>query len=185
MRGGMTDALLGMARPFAEHIAAALAVEVARRGLDPGRIPDAMARAAALPAWPDARAALDRLRSAGHRLAVLTNSGAAGGRATLDAAGLADRFDHVLGVDAVSSFKPHPSTYGHAVERLATDPREIMFVAAHAWDVTGAKHAGLRTLWLARGEQVLAPTALAPDLVARDLHDAAEQLTRPGGDAAP
>jgi hypothetical protein len=32
MRGGMTDALLGLFRPFAEHIAAALTVEVARRG---------------------------------------------------------------------------------------------------------------------------------------------------------
>lgn len=180
VRGGMTDALLGEFRPFSEHIEAALTVEVARHGLEAARVDAAMARAARLPAWPDAADALDRLLAAGHRLATLTNSGADSARDTLDAAALTDRFESILGVDAVRSFKPHPSTYRYALEQLDADASEVVLVAAHAWDVTGAKHAGLRTLWIARGEQALLATAAPPDFTAGDLRDAADQLVRLG-----
>ncbi len=56
IRGGMTDALLGAWRPFSEHVAGALAVEVARRGLDEDRCAEALRAASALPA-PDLRVA--------------------------------------------------------------------------------------------------------------------------------
>jgi 2-haloacid dehalogenase len=174
---GMVDALTEAYRAFSEHVCAAIEVEVARASLDPALVDAAAQRATHLDPFPDAAPALDMLRDAGLRLATLTNSGADSGRATLEAAGLADRFDHFLGVDAVRSFKPHPRTYAHAVEQLDVRPDEIVLVAAHAWDVTGAKHAGLRTGWISRGEQVLTPVAPEPDFRADDLLHMAQRLT--------
>jgi 2-haloacid dehalogenase len=52
-----------------------------------------------------------------------------------------------------------------------------VFVAAHGWDVTGAKHAGLRTAWISRGEELLSAMAPEPDVRADDLLGAARQLT--------
>lgn len=172
----MVDALVGAYRPFAEHLRAAIELEARRAALDPRLVDAAVERAARLDPFPDAAAALDRLRDAGHTLATLTNSGAESGRETLESAGLADRFDRFLGVDAVGTFKPHPATYAHAVKELGVEPDQITLVAAHGWDVAGAKHAGLRTIWVARGEQLLSAMTPDPDSRADDLISVAQQL---------
>lgn len=177
VRGGMTDALTGGDRPFREHVRAAATVVAAQEGLDPGGVDAAMEAAAGLPAWPDARRALEALRDDGYRLAVLTNSGADAGRATLEAAGLLDLLGSVLGVDAVGTFKPDRRTYDHAVAGLGVAADEVLLVAAHGWDVAGARAAGLRTAWIARGEVVLSPTVPEPDITAADLDGLAERLT--------
>ncbi|MEV4420580.1 haloacid dehalogenase type II [Patulibacter sp. NPDC049589] len=176
VRGGMTDALTGGVRPFADHLRAALAVVAAQEGLDPAGIHEATEHARALPAWPDALRALETLRRGGFRLAVLTNSGARAGRATLLSAGLLDLFDAVLGVDAVGTFKPDRRTYDHAVAELGCSPGEVLLVAAHAWDVAGAHAAGLRTAWVARGEVVRLETTPTPERVGTDLREIAAGL---------
>ncbi len=176
IRGGMTDALLGTSRPFSDHVSAALAGEVARRELDEARFDEALRAASALPAWPDAGAALEDLRGAGLRLAVLTNSGADAGRGTLESAGLLDLIDAVIGVDAVATFKPDPRTYAHAIAQLGVPAGAILMVAAHGWDIAGANAAGLRTAWIARGEGVLSPTVPEPDLRVADLSALARRV---------
>lgn len=173
----MVDALIGEYRPFSEHIRSALELIVARRGLGSSGIERALERAAALDPFPGAAEALDGLRAAGYQLAVLTNSGADSGRKTLEAAGLVDRFARILGVDAVKSFKPHPRTYEHALVELDAEPDQVTMVAAHTWDVTGAKHAGLRTAWIARNEGSFPATGVAPDVEAKDLLDMARKLS--------
>ncbi|HEV7536340.1 MAG TPA: haloacid dehalogenase type II, partial [Acidimicrobiia bacterium] len=76
---------------------------------------DEAARARLLGAWLDVRpypevpGALDAL--AGLRLAVLSNGNPEMLEAGLVAAGLRDRFEHVLSVDELGVFKPHPSVY--------------------------------------------------------------------------
>jgi 2-haloacid dehalogenase len=175
VQSAMVDALLGKTRAFSEHIEAALRDEAGRRGLDPARIEQALEVATALPPYPDTPAGLDALAGAGHGLAVLTNSGAEAGRRTLEADGLAGRFDQILGVDAVGSFKPHQATYAYALAQLERDPCEVTFVSAHAWDLAGAKHAGMRTAFVARGSRA-ASAYPAPDIEAPDLPGLATAL---------
>jgi 2-haloacid dehalogenase len=175
VQSAMVDAILGKSRPFTEHIGSALRDAVGRRGLDPELIDEALQAARALPAYPDAGPGLEALARGAHRLAVLTNSGADAGRKTLMAAGLAERFERILGVDAVGKFKPHPAVYRYALDELGSDAREVTFVSAHAWDLAGAAHAGMRTAFLVRDE----PWASAyprPDIEAADLMALAEAI---------
>lgn len=178
MLSSMAATIIGRFEPFAEHLRDALAVECHAERLDPNRIDDALQRAATLDPWPEAADALSCLAGAGWTIAALTNSGAAGGRRTLENAGLLDAFDHVLGVDAVNAFKPHPSTYVYAARTLGAPPAAVTFIAAHAWDVSGAAHAGMQTAWIRRGEGVIGRTAATPDNQADDLLELAQQLTQ-------
>jgi 2-haloacid dehalogenase len=176
VQSAMVDAILGTSRKFTDHIEAALNDEVARRGLDPARIDEALQAVGALPAYPDAAPGLEALANGGHRLGVLTNSGADAGRRTLEANGLAGRFERILGVDGVGSFKPHPAVYRYALEELGCDPATVTFVSAHAWDLAGAAHAGMRTAFVIRDE----PWASAyprPDIEAADLPGIAVALS--------
>jgi 2-haloacid dehalogenase len=152
LQTAMAETIVGEYHEFSAHLEEALTVELHLRRLDHERIDDALARAGQLPVFPEVPAALARLRDASWRLAVLTNSGAASGRRTLEAAGLADQFEQIVGVDAVRAFKPHPATYAEAMRTLDVRTDQVTFVASHPWDLAGAHRAGFRTILVARGQ---------------------------------
>jgi 2-haloacid dehalogenase len=129
-----------------------------------------------LPAHPDVQPALERLRAAGHRLATLTNSSQAGVQAQLQHAGLAPCFERQLSVQAVQKFKPDPAVYAWAAREVGEQPQTCMLVAAHGWDVAGAKWAGMQAAFIAREGQQMFPLAPAPDLDVADLAALADAL---------
>jgi putative hydrolase of the HAD superfamily len=91
----------------------------------------------------DTAAALARLRDAGVRLAVVSNSD---GRAeeALRAAGLLDYFAVVLDSQLVGVEKPDPAIFRLALERLGVAASEAMYVGdLYEVDVVGARRAGL------------------------------------------
>jgi len=51
-----------------------------------------------------------------------------------------------------------------------------MLVAAHGWDIAGAKQAGWQAAFIARPGKVLYPLALKPDTVVSGLHELVAQL---------
>lgn len=104
----------------------------------------------ALPAFPDARQGLERLRTAGHRLLAFSNGTEAGVRAVLGHAGVLPLLDGVVSVDDLRTFKPSPAVYAYLVERGGRPPEHTWLVTANPWDAIGAKAAGLRVAWLRR-----------------------------------
>src|SRR6516165_10734272 len=69
--------------------------------------------------FPDVVPALERLRSRGYQLAILSN----GDRNMLKAAEphIGFRFDHVISVEEAGYFKPHWKTYAKAAEIIGED----------------------------------------------------------------
>lgn len=173
---GMVATLTASYRPFKELLGAALARRVRLAGLDEGKLDDALGMTSQMPPYPEVPGALDALRSQGVRLAVLTNSATADGESVLERAGLRDRFELVAGTDQVEAFKPDPRVYRHGVDALGAQPGEVTLVAAHWWDVEGAKRAGLRTAWVARRERVLRSSVPEPDVRGEDLREVAVAL---------
>jgi 2-haloacid dehalogenase len=103
-----------------------------------------------LPAYPDARPALQALRARGLKLAILSNGAPRMLASAVRSAGLGELLDHVLSVEDVGVYKPHPSVYRLASERLGLWAAEIGFVSANGWDAWGAKAAGLSVAWCNR-----------------------------------
>jgi 2-haloacid dehalogenase len=165
----MASTAVGDYRDFSDFVRAALG-----RRLDGAALEAAVERASTLPPFPDAERALGRLADAGLRVAVVTNSATAAAGAALRAAGLGEAVEAVVGTDAAGAFKPDLRVYRAAEERLAAGGDEICLVAAHAWDLLGASHAGWRTAWVAQLEGRLAATVVKPDVVASTLERAAE-----------
>lgn len=129
-----------------------------------------------LPAHKDVEPALRRLTAAGFRMAALTNSTQEGVKAQLQSAGLSAFFERELSVESVGKFKPHADVYAWAAQQMKVKPAECMLVAAHGWDVAGAKWAGMATAFIAREGQQKFPLAPEPDADASDLLGLAEAL---------
>lgn len=136
-----------------------------------------------LPAYPEVRPALERLKASGFRLGTLTNSTKAVAEAQMRNGGLTDLFEQILSADEVRRLKPAPEPYRMAAERFGVPVARVRLVAAHAWDVAGALHAGCRAAFVARPGMVLDPAQEAPDVVGRDLAEVAEQIIAVDGGA--
>jgi 2-haloacid dehalogenase len=109
---------------------------------------------------------------------TLTNSPLPVARAQLAYAGLDGLVDDVLSADEVSELKPGPRPYALVAERTGVALGEVMLVAAHAWDVSGALAAGARAAFIARPGMVPSPLGAQPEIVTADLAALAEELTR-------
>jgi 2-haloacid dehalogenase len=138
-------------------------------------------RAALLNAWLDVRVypevpdALSAL--APRRLAVLSNGNPEMLEAGLAAAGIRDRFDHVLSVDEVGVYKPHPSVYELALKAFKLPPERILFVSSNPWDVAGARTFGLPVAWVNRAGVPFECLGVAPSVVVSDLAGVAEAVS--------
>jgi 2-haloacid dehalogenase len=122
-----------------------------------------------LDAYPEARPALEALRRAGLRLAILSNGEPGMLAAAAESAGLAPLLDAVLSVEEVGIYKPSPAVYRLAPERLRLSAAELLFVSANGWDACGAKAAGLRVAWCNRTGQPAERIPDAPDVEVRSL----------------
>jgi 2-haloacid dehalogenase len=98
--------------------------------------------------YAEVPATLDSLR--GRKLAILSNGSPAMLEDMVRNAGLAPAFDAVLSVDALRIYKPHPSIYQLAVDRLGSKAEHIAFVSSNYWDAAGATSFGFRTFWINR-----------------------------------
>lgn len=165
---------VGEYRPFGDLADGALAVLAP--SLTAGGRSEVIAAFGELSVHPDVGPAVDRLRAADVRIAALTNGSSKNTRALLERHGLADSFEMVVSVDAVRTWKPQPAPYRHVADRLGLGRDRIAMVAVHAWDLHGARHAGLVTGWAARLEQTWAETFAPPDVAGWDLVDVVDEL---------
>jgi 2-haloacid dehalogenase len=172
----MVATLTGEHPPFPTLIEGALRRRLSLAGAEPDAASDAVALLGSMPAYLEAPSALERLRSEGLRLAVLTQSATESADAVLRFAGLRDRIELVVGSDEVGAYKPDPRMYRALLERTGATAGEVCLVAAHWWDVAGAKRAGLRTGWVARRERLLLASVPAPDVTGADLGEVAEAI---------
>lgn len=127
--------------------------------------------------FPDVAPGLERLRKDGHTLVAFSNGVEQTTRALLGRGGVLEHLEDVLSVDDLRTFKPDPGVYRYLARRLDRPVGETWLVSSNAWDVVGAKSAGLRAAWVRRSpDAVFDAWATEPDLVVGNLEQLAGKL---------
>jgi 2-haloacid dehalogenase len=162
--------LMGTHADFAQVTAEALDYALGQLGLaDPtlrDRLLDLYRR---LDAFPEVPGTLEALRQAGFRTAILSNGSPDMLRAAVESAGIGPLLDDVLSVEAVGVYKPHPSVYRLAVDRLGVDAARICFLSSNGWDAAGAARFGFRVVWINRYGQPRERLPAGPEAEISDL----------------
>ena len=129
-------------RPFEDVVRdAASQVGVPRAGADA-----LLRRWGEFEPWPDVPPVLAKLD--GTKRFIVTNCSRKLGRLAAFRAG---SFDLVVTAEEAGAYKPDPLPYRVALDRLALDPAEVLFVAGSAHDVGGAARVGMDVYWANRG----------------------------------
>eukprot|EP00976_Prorocentrum_cordatum_P060243 1175817-Prorocentrum_minimum.AAC.7 len=177
----------GSYKDFATLVPVALAQVAENEGVDGNKreLPaDALDKVKAamgkIVAHKDVSEGLDKLRAQGWKLYAFSNSNQAAVDGQLKQAGLYSKFDGVLSVDAVQKFKPVPECYHYALKQAGVKAKEAVHVAAHDWDLEGAKAVGMNTAFVKRhlgfASAYHPPDLSVPDFVA--LADALGQAAK-------
>jgi 2-haloacid dehalogenase len=179
LHNSLVDTATGKYHDFATIGTAALMMVAESNGV---AITETQARTAivgpllSLPAHGDVKEGLKALKDHGYTMVTLTNSSNLGVKKQMENAGLTSYFGRNLSIEDIKTYKPFVKTYQWAAEQMGVKPGEALMVAAHGWDVAGAKAAGMQTAFVARPGQVMYPLADKPDYVVKDINELAEIL---------
>ena len=169
------DAIQGSYRPYKEVLAESVRAWCREYGV-PDRDAYGEALADSMRAWQpfhDTRPALERVREAGVRLAILSNTDRDIISHTLKQIGIP--FDDVLTAEDVGAYKPSLTGFEQLLERLGDDPADVLHVAfGFKYDIGPAKKLGMGSAWVNRHQEPLPDPDTVPDHEWRDLWGLAE-----------
>jgi 2-haloacid dehalogenase len=109
------------------------------------------------------------LKTAGFRLAILSNGTPAMLQSAVHNAKLNSLLDAVFSVEQAGVYKPNPRVYQLAVDGFGIVPEQICFVSSNAWDAYAASAFGMRVIWCNRTGQQEEHLPGKPDIVLSSL----------------
>jgi 2-haloacid dehalogenase len=93
---------------------------------------------------------LETLKANGLKTAILSNGEPKMLAAAVQNAGIGELLDAVLSVEDIGIYKPHPSVYQLAVDRLGIAAERVSFQSSNSWDAVAAAAFGFRVAWCNR-----------------------------------
>ncbi|TAK83564.1 MAG: dehalogenase [Betaproteobacteria bacterium] len=143
----------GAYKTFKEVASGSLAVVMANHGIDAEqpKIQTVLAGFAELPPHADVAGALER-------------------------SGFASFIEKTISIDEVRRWKPNREVYLHAARSIGVEPERLALIAAHAWDVHGAKQAGLMGAWVRRQDKLYQAAMQPPDVQGDTLPEVVDKL---------
>ncbi|TDN85230.1 2-haloacid dehalogenase [Salegentibacter sp. 24] len=124
-----------------------------------------------LPPYPDVKPGLEQLKSHDFKLIAFSNGRTDILKTQLQFAGILSYFDGIHSIEEIKKYKPHPDCYKHILKTYKVTPKKAMMVAAHPWDIMGAKSAKIQTCFLNRPGKVLYDLAEKPDFQVSEIKE--------------
>ena len=131
---------------------------------------DILSSYAELPAFDDARQALQALQQTRTQCFAFSNGPQKVVSELLGQAELLDYFQQVVSVEATNTFKPSPKVYQHFAAQAGYPIGKCALVSGNPFDIIGAKNAGMGAIWVKRNPATTFDQwDIAPDLVIENL----------------
>ncbi|MFD4840024.1 phosphoglycolate phosphatase [Achromobacter sp. NPDC058515] len=124
--------------------------------------------------FPGVIDALKTLRAGGAKLVVCTNKPTGLSRSLLAQLGMAELFDGVVGIDAVTAAKPDPAHLIEAVRAVGGDLARAVMVGDADTDAAAARAAGTPLVLVDFGYTEIPAADLAPDILLHHFDDLAD-----------
>ncbi len=134
-----------------------------------------------LPAFQEARLALQALQEAGYTSYAFSNGSRETVSKLLGDNGLRPYVTDIISVEEVQAFKPAPQVYNHFLERAGRRADETWLISSNPFDIIGASAGGWKTVWVRRlPGAVFDPWGGEPTATVASLTDLLEVLPSPG-----
>lgn len=125
-----------------------------------------------LPAFPDVKIGLEKLKESGHKLFAFSNGSSSAISELLVNAEIIDLFDGIVSVEDVQVFKPSPLVYEHFNKQTNSTKSDSWLISSNPFDVIGAVSYGMHSAWVQRSsDSVFDPWGIEPTTIIDTLTD--------------
>ncbi len=124
----------------------------------------------------DVKKSLKLLKKNNLKIITLTNGSKSNTQILLKNNKIENFIDRCFSIDQFKKWKPHKNVYLSTCKLMDIDPKNTLMIAAHGWDINGAKLAGLKTAYITRYEKKLSDFYLKPDYVGKDSFEIVNKL---------
>ena len=104
--------------------------------------------------YPEVRKVLENLKKKNFKLAILSNGTPALLNELVSSNKLNNLFDDLFSVEEVKVYKPDSRVYEIPVKKYNIKIREITFLSANTWDVSGGGNYGYNAVWVNRNNKI-------------------------------
>ncbi len=99
--------------------------------------------------YPEVKEVLKDLKKKNLKLAILSN-GTPNLIKELVSTNNLDAFDDLFSIEEVKIYKPDSKVYNLPINKYKIQPKEVVFLSANTWDVSGGGNFGYNAVWVNR-----------------------------------
>ncbi len=125
---------------------------------------------------PDIKTSLKYLKKNKIKIVTLTNGSVLNTKLLLKKNNINNFIDECFSINSFKIWKPAREVYLKTCEKMKIKPGRALMIAAHGWDINGAKLAGLKTAYITRYEKNLSDFYYRPDYVGSDSREIIKKL---------
>ncbi len=100
--------------------------------------------------YPEVKKVLETLKKKDIKLAILSNGTPSLLKELVHSNNLNGLFDDLFSVEEVKIYKPFSKVYDLPINKYKIKPKEVTFLSANTWDVSGGGNYGYNAVWVNR-----------------------------------
>ena len=120
--------------------------------------------------YPEVKETLQLLKEKNYKLSILSN-GTPSLLNELVSSNNLKVFDDIFSVEEVGIFKPDSKVYDIPVKKYNIEKREVAFLSANTWDVSGGGNYGFNAIWVNRNNIIFDNLDYSPENQINNLKD--------------
>ena len=103
-----------------------------------------------LSTFPEVKEVLSKLKEKNYKLAILSNGTPSLLNELVKSNNLEDIFDDIFSIEEVRIYKPSSKVYDIPIQKYKIKKKEVIFLSANTWDVSGGGNYGYNSIWVNR-----------------------------------
>jgi 2-haloacid dehalogenase len=104
--------------------------------------------------YPEVKEVLNSLKKKNYKLSILSNGTPALLSELVKSNDLEIIFDDLFSIEEVGIYKPDSKVYDMPIKRYQIKSKEVAFLSANTWDVSGGGNYGYNSIWVNRNKAV-------------------------------
>ena len=104
--------------------------------------------------YPEVKEVLNSLKKKNYKLSILSNGTPALLSELVKSNDLEIIFDDLFSIEEVGIYKPDSKVYDMPIKRYQIKSKEVAFLSANTWDVSGGGNYGYNSIWVNRNKAI-------------------------------
>ena len=122
-----------------------------------------------LSTFPEVKEVLKNLKEKDYKLAILSNGTPTLLNELVKSNNLANMFDDIFSIEEVGIYKPDSKVYDMPIKKYKIQKKEVAFLSANTWDVSGGGNYGYSSIWINRNNNIFDNLDYKPKNVVKNL----------------